>query len=88
MEKKETIYANGFVAKRTEKDPDFMVVRLSISKDDAIAFINKHANAEGWVNLEIKNGREAGKFNVTLNTYQAPKKKYDMNKGTKWESPF
>jgi hypothetical protein len=76
MEKKETIYANGFVAKRMEKDPDFIVVRLSLIKDDAIAFINKHANAEGWVNLEIKNGREEGKFNVTLNTYQAPQTGY------------
>lgn len=73
MEKQETIYANGFIAKRTEKDPDFIVVRLSLAKDDAITFINKHASAEGWVNLEIKKGREEGKFNVTLNTYQAPK---------------
>ena len=79
MEKKETIYANGFSAKRTEKDPDFIVVRLSLIKDDAIAFINKHANAEGWVNLEIKNGREEGKFNVTLNTYQAPQTGYKKN---------
>lgn len=76
MQKQETVYANGFIAKRTEKDPDFIVVRLSIAKDDAIAFINKHANAEGWVNLEVKKGREAGKFNITLNTYSGGKSEY------------
>lgn len=76
MQKQETVYANGFIAKRTEKDPDFIVVRLSIAKDDAIAFINKHANAEGWVNLEVKKGREAGKFNITLNTYSGGKTEY------------
>ena len=76
MEKQETIYANGFIAKRTEKDPDFIVVRLSLAKDDAIAFINKHAKADGWLNLEVKKGREAGKFNITLNTYQGGKTEY------------
>jgi hypothetical protein len=88
MEKKETIYANGFVGKKNEKDPEFVVARLYITKDDAIAFINKHANAEGWLSLEIKNSKTPGKLNVTLNTYQATNKKYDMDKGTKWESPF
>jgi hypothetical protein len=76
MQKQETVYANGFIGKKFEKDPDFIVVRLSIAKDDAIAFINKHANEDGWVNLEVKKGREAGKFNVTLNTYQGGKTEY------------
>jgi len=84
MEKKETIYANGFIAKRTEKDPEFIVVRLSIKADEAVDFINKNASADGWVNLEIKKGKTADKFNVTLNTYQGSKK-VDENK---WESPF
>jgi hypothetical protein len=76
MQKQEPIYANGFVGKRFENDPDFLVLRLSITKNDAIAFINKHVNAEGWVNLEVKKGREAGKFNITLNTYQGGKTEY------------
>jgi hypothetical protein len=86
MEKKETIYANGFIAKRTEKDPDFIVVRLSLKADEAVEFINKHAK-DGWVNLEVKNGREAGKFNVTLNTYQATKPEYKKKEATN-EMPF
>jgi hypothetical protein len=76
MQKQEPIYANGFVGKRFENDPDFLVVRLSITKNDAISFINKHSNADGWVNLEVKKGREAGKFNITLNTYQGGKTEY------------
>ena len=87
MEKQEPIYANGFVGKRFENDPDFLVVRLSITKNDAIAFINKHANAEGWVNLEVKNGREAGKFNITLNTSQGGKKEYKKKEPTN-QMPF
>jgi hypothetical protein len=86
MEKKETVYANGFIAKRTEKDPDFIVVRLSIKADEAVDFIKKNAN-DGWVNLEIKNGREAGKFNVTLNTYQASNTDSKKKKPTN-EMPF
>jgi hypothetical protein len=87
MEKKETIYANGFIAKRTEKDPDFIVVRLSIKADEAVEFINKNTK-DGWVNLEIKKGKTADKFNVTLNTYQAPKTEHKKQEETKWESPF
>ena len=87
MQKQEPIYANGFVGKRFENDPDFLVLRLSITKNDAIAFINKHANADGWVNLEVKKGREAGKFNITLNTYQGGKKEYKKKEPTN-QMPF
>jgi hypothetical protein len=84
MQKQEPIYANGFVGKKNEKDPDFVVARLYITKNDAIAFINKHANADGWLSLEIKNSKTPGKLNVTLNTYQGsntdykkPEKKFE-----------
>ena len=86
MEKKEIVYANGFIAKRTEKDPDFIVVRLSLKADEAVDFIKKNAK-DGWVNLEIKNGREEGKFNVTLNTYQAPQTGYKKKEPTN-QMPF
>jgi hypothetical protein len=75
MQKQETIYADGFIAKRFEKDPAFIISRLSIKKEEAIAFINKNASADGWVNLEIKKGKTADKFNVTLNTYKSESKK-------------
>lgn len=87
MEKKEPIYANGFIAKKNENDPAFVVARLSITKDDAIAFINKHANADGWLNLEIKNSKTPGKLKVTLNTYQATKPEYKKKEPTN-EVPF
>jgi hypothetical protein len=84
MEKKETIYANGFIAKRTEKDPEFIVTRLSLKADEAIEFINKHSSEDGWVNLEIKKGKTADKFNVTLNTYKSEYKKKEPTN----EMPF
>ena len=86
MQKQETVYANGFIAKRTEKDPDFIVVRLSLKADEAVDFIKKNAK-DGWVNLEIKKGREADKFNVTLNTYQATKPEYKKKEPTN-QMPF
>jgi hypothetical protein len=70
MAQDEKIFAEGFSFKRNEKAPDFVVGRLSLKVDDAIAFIRDHQK-NGWVNLNIKTAR-SGNHYVELDTYEPP----------------
>ena len=64
----EKIFAEGFSFKRRENAPEFVVGRQSIKVDEAVAFLNKHAK-NGWVNLDIKQGR-SGNYYVELDTFE------------------
>ena len=67
----EKVFADGFSFKRSENAPDFVVGRLSLKVDEAIAFIKQH-DKRGWVNLNIKTAR-SGNHYVELDTFE-PKK--------------
>lgn len=71
MAQDEKIFADGFSFKRNEKAPDFVVGRMSIKSDDAVAFIREHEK-NGWVNLNIKTAR-SGNHYVELDTYEPTK---------------
>lgn len=73
-QEQEKIFADGFVFKRNEKAPDFVVGRLSIKVDDATAFIQQHEKS-GWVNLNVKTAR-SGNFYIELDTFN-PNQKND-----------
>ena len=64
----EKIFADGFSFKRNEKAPDFVVGRLSMKVDEAVAFVRQHEKG-GWVNLNIKTAR-SGNHYVELDTYE------------------
>jgi len=68
MSQDEKIFADGFSFKRNEKAPDFVVGRLSMKVDEAVAFIRQHEKG-GWVNLNIKTAR-SGNHYVELDTYE------------------
>jgi hypothetical protein len=68
MNKEEKIFADGFSFKRNENAPDFVVGRLSMKVDDAIAFVKKHEK-RGWVNLNVKTAR-SGNYYIELDTYE------------------
>jgi hypothetical protein len=68
MQQEEKIFADGFSFKRNEKAPDFVVGRLSMKVDDAIAFM-KENEKKGWVNLSIKTAR-SGNYYLELDTYE------------------
>jgi hypothetical protein len=70
MAQDEKIFAEGFSFKRNEKAPDFVVGRLSLKSDEAVAFIREHTK-NGWVNFNIKTAR-SGNHYVELDTYEAP----------------
>ena len=68
MQQEEKIFADGFVFKRNENAPDFVVGRLSMKVDEAIAFIKKNEKS-GWTNLSIKQAR-SGNYYVELDTFE------------------
>jgi hypothetical protein len=70
MAQDEKIFADGFSFKRNEKAPEFVIGRLSMRVDEAVAFIKQHER-NGWVNLNIKTAR-SGNHYVELDTYEAP----------------
>lgn len=69
MAQEEKIFAEGFVFKRNEKAPEFVIGRLSMKVDEAIAFMKKHEK-NGWVNLGVKTAR-TGNYYVELDTFEA-----------------
>jgi hypothetical protein len=68
MAQDEKIFADGFSFKRSEKAPDFVVGRLSLKTDEAVAFIRQHEKG-GWVNLNVKTAR-SGNYYIELDTYE------------------
>lgn len=68
MAQEEKIFAEGFSFKRNENAPDFVVGRLSLKVDEAIAFM-KDNNKNGWVNLNIKTAR-SGNHYIELDTFE------------------
>lgn len=68
MQKEDKIFADGFSFKRNEKAPEFVIGRLSMKVDDAIAFMRQHEK-KGWVNLEVKTAR-SGNYYIELDTYE------------------
>lgn len=68
MAQDEKIFADGFSFKRNDNAPDFVVGRLSMKVDDAIAFMREH-DKKGWINLNIKTAR-SGNHYVELDTFE------------------
>jgi hypothetical protein len=64
----EKIFADGFVFKRNEKAPDFVVGSISVKVEEATAFLKQHAK-NGWVNLQVKNS-QGGKYYIELDTFE------------------
>jgi len=66
---KDKTFADGFLFTRNSNAPEFVMGKLSIAVDDAVAFLREHKDAKGWVNLDIKKSK-AGKFYMELNTWK------------------
>jgi len=71
----ETIFADGFIFKRKENAPEFVVGSQSIKVEEAIAFL-KSNEKNGWVNLDIKQSK-GGKYYCQLDTWQPKPKKVE-----------
>lgn len=69
MANNEKIFANGFLFKRSDKAPSFVVGNISVKIDEAIPFLEQHAK-NGWVNLKV-NQAQSGKYYFELDTWEA-----------------
>ena len=65
---KQKVFADGFVFKRNENAPDFVIGSLSIKVEEAVAFLKQHTK-NGWVNLQVKNS-QGGKYYMELDTFE------------------
>ncbi len=79
---KDKIFADGFIFKRRENAPDFVIGNISVKVDEAVAFL-KANHKNGWVNLNVLTS-QAGKPYVELDTF-VPKKKEEAKAVTKEE---
>jgi len=66
------VFADGFLFKRRENAPEFVIGNISVKVDDAITFLNNNQK-NGWVNLNVLNSK-GGKPYIELDTF-VPKKK-------------
>ena len=68
-----TIYFNGFSAKKSKYG-----IKLSGKVDRIIEELNKHKNDKGYINLELTERREVGKYgethSVKVDTWEPPSK--------------
>ena len=77
MEKTEKVFADGFIFKRQENAPEFVVGSMSIKVDEAMAFLAQN-ESKGWVNLNVKQSK-GGKYYMELDTWKPkPTKKDDV----------
>jgi|TARA_R110002074_G_scaffold250691_5_gene422324 hypothetical protein len=72
MAQDEKIFADGFLFKRKENAPDFVIGSQSIKVDEAIQFLTDNVK-NGWVNIDIKMSK-GGKYYCELDTWE-PKPK-------------
>jgi predicted membrane-bound spermidine synthase len=68
------IFADGFhFDKARENAPTFVLGRISVRVNDAIAFLNEHKNERGFVTIDVKESK-GGKVYCELDTYQLTKR--------------
>lgn len=75
----EKIFADGFIFKRRETAPEFVIGNLSLKVDEAITFL-KNNEKNGWVNLSIKKARSGNTY-IELDTFEPSKKTESKPKG-------
>ncbi len=67
-ENQERTFADGFIFKRRENAPEWVIGNISVKVDDAITFL-KNNEKKGWVNLNVKRGRSGNPY-IELDTYE------------------
>ena len=78
------IFADGFLFKRRENAPDFVIGNISVKVDEAVSFLNNNQK-NGWVNLNVLNSK-GGKPYIELDTFVPKKKDTEPNQAPVQES--
>ncbi len=85
----EKVFVNGFTFKRNDEAPDFVIGNITIKKDELVAFMEEHANEDGWVRIAVKKSKR-GKIYSELDTWKPTKRKEEAvtESETDEEMPF
>ncbi len=68
MAQEKSPFADGFVFKRNDNAPEFVVGGLSVKVEEAIPFLKENSK-NGWVNLSIKLSK-GGKYYIDIDTWE------------------
>ena len=63
----EKVFADGFMFKRRDNAPEWVVGRMSVKCDDAVAWMREN-HKDGWINLNV-NQAKSGNYHVELDTF-------------------
>jgi len=66
-------FVNGFIVKRNDNAPDFVLANLSVKLEDFVEFA-KANHSDGWLNISFKRG-QSGKCYAELDTWKPTAKK-------------
>jgi hypothetical protein len=69
----EKTFVNGFIVKRNDNAPDFVLANLRFKLDDFVEFA-KANHSDGWLNISFKRG-QSGKCYAELDTWKPTAKK-------------
>jgi len=81
----EKVFADGFIFKRRDAAPEWVVGGISVKVDEAVAFLSQHQK-NGWVNIDVKRSK-SGSYYMELDTY-VPKSKDAAQSQPAEEMPF
>lgn len=84
--KQKKVFADGFVFKRRDNAPDFVIGNISVKVEEAVKFLNANAK-NGWVNLNVLNS-QAGKPYIELDTFEPKSKTATQNNQVKEDLPL
>lgn len=77
--KKEAVFVDGMIFKKPKEGaPDFIKGHVSIKAPELIAFLQKHAKSDGWVNIDMKKSKDGAKLYFQLNDWTPPKKEDEV----------
>ena len=80
------VFADGFLFKRRETAPEFVIGEISVKVDEAIAFL-KENQKNGWVNLDVKLSK-GGRYYMELNTFTPKPKEQEPQAEVEDDLPF
>tara|TARA_R110000796_G_scaffold51680_9_gene121961 strand:- start:998 stop:1276 length:279 start_codon:yes stop_codon:yes gene_type:complete len=80
------IFADGFLFKKRESAPEWVVGSISVKVDEAIGFLTSNAK-NGWVNLNVNQSR-GGKYYIELDTFVPKKQEPSSTKEKEVDLPF
>ena len=68
MSNDQKVFADGFIFKRRDNAPDFVMGSISVKVDEAVKFLQDN-ESNGWVNLNVKQAK-SGKYYIELDTWK------------------